>query len=321
MRKQELFDRLYSSAIVPVVAIDDSNDVMELGDAFLRAGLQVVEITLRTEAASDAIRKLKGSGRDITVGAGTVLTLDMARKAVDAGAEFLVTPGFDEEVVDWAVRHEVSVIPGTATPGEMARAMKYGLDAVKFFPSEAAGGIKMLKSLAGPYSSLRFMPTGGISQKNIGDYMELGNVLACGGSWMCTSEMIRRHEFDRITDLACEAIRTIHDFSLLHVGINSNDEEEAKKTADAFGKLLRTQITEGASLFAGDIIEINKKPGRGRNGHIAVSVRNIDRAMAYFKAQGYQFDETNMPADDEGIIAAYFADEIGGFAVHLRRHL
>lgn len=245
----------------------------------------------------------------------------MAKKAVEAGAKFLVSPGFDEEVVGWAVEHQVPILPGVTSPSEIAQAQKFGLNVLKFFPSENIGGVKMLKALKGPYAELKFVPTGGISAKNIGEYMELPNVLACGGSWICPSKMIREHQFDEITRLTKEAVRNIHDIFLLHLGINAKDAQEAEGIAHAYGDLLGLPVSDGASFFAGDMVEINKTPGKGTCGHIALSVRNIDRAMAYFKSIGYTFDEENMPRDDAGIIAAYFEGEFGGFAIHLRRHL
>ncbi len=276
---KKVLEEMYSSAVIPVVAIDNSDDAKELGEAFLAAGIKVIEITFRTAAGEDAIRKLSESGLDVCTGAGTVLSVEMAEKAVKAGARFLVSPGFDEEVVGWAVEHEIPIFPGVTSPSEVARAQKFGLDVVKFFPAEAAGGVKMLKALKGPYADMKFIPTGGISARNIGSYMELSNVVACGGSWICPSKLIREHQFEEITRLSKEAVRNIHDISLLHLGINE------------------------------------------QNKHIVLGVRNIDRAMAYFKSVGYSFDEENMPMDEKGIIAAYFEGEFGGFAIHLRRHL
>lgn len=317
----KVLEQMYSSAIIPVVAIDNSDDAVELGKAFLAAGVKVIEITFRTAAAADAIRKLSESGLDVCTGAGTVLTVEMAQKAVDAGAKFLVSPGFDEAVVGWAVEHGIPMFPGITSPSEIAMAQKYGLKVVKFFPAEAAGGVKMLKALKGPYADMRFIPTGGISAENIGSYMDLPNVVACGGSWICPSKMIREHQFDEITRLSKEAVKNIHDIFLLHLGINAQDAKEAEEITRAYAGLLGVPMHDGASFFAGDMVEVNKTPGKGTHGHIALSVRNIDRAMAYFKSVGYSFDEEHMPADEKGIIAAYFEGEFGGFAIHLRRHL
>ncbi len=279
MSMKNVLEQMYSSAVIPVVAIDNSDDAKELGEAFLAAGIKVIEITFRTAAGEEAIRRLNESGLDICTGAGTVLSVEMAKKAVKAGARFLVSPGFDEEVVGWAVEHDVPIFPGVTSPSEIAKAQKFGLEVVKFFPAEAAGGVKMLKALKGPYANMRFIPTGGISAQNIGSYMELSNVVACGGSWICPSKLIREHQFEEITRLSKEAVRNIHNIFLLHLGINE------------------------------------------QNRHIALGVRNIDRAIAYFKSIGYSFDETNMPMDEKGIIAAYFEGEFGGLAIHLRRHL
>lgn len=321
MKGQEIQEAMYASALIPVVAIEDSADAVALGQAFLAAGVKVAEITFRTAAAADSIRALAESGLDILVGAGTVLTVEMAQQAVEAGAKFLVTPGFDENVVAWAVDHQVPIYPGITSPSEIAQAQRFGLTVLKFFPSESAGGTGMLKSLAGPYGSLRFIPTGGISEKNIGAYMDLPNVLACGGSWICPTKLIREKRFDEITALTRQAVQTIHDFFLLHVGINCSDGAAAAETAQAYGALLGQPVRDGVSLFVGDMLEINKQPGRGHHGHLAISVRNIDRAMAYFRQQGYRLVEGSISRDEKGIIAVYFEQEIGGFAIHLRRHL
>lgn len=321
MDNQNVLEQMYSSAIIPVVAIDNSSDAVDLAKAFLETGVKVIEITFRTAAGAEAIKKINDSGLDVCVGAGTVITIEMAEKAVAAGAKFLVAPGFDEEVVGWAIENNVSVFPGITSPSDIAKAQKYGLKVVKFFPAEAAGGVKMLKALKGPYADMKFIPTGGISALNIGSYMDLPNVVACGGSWICPSKLIREHQFEEITRLSREAVQNIHDIFLLHLGINAQNEREAEDIANVYANLLGVPVHNGGSFFAGDMVEINKKPGKGTHGHIALSVRNIDRAMAYFKSIGYTFDEENMPSDEQGIIAAYFEGEFGGFAIHLRRHL
>ena len=198
---EEILEEMGKSGIIPVVVIDNSDDAAGLGEALLEAGIRIIEITLRTKAGLEAIRKLKASGLDIRVGAGTVLTVEMAEKAAEAGASFLISPGFDGEVVAWAVKNEVPIFPGIATPSEIIQAMKFGLKAVKFFPAEAIGGTKLLKALAGPYPDLKFIPTGGISEKNIGEYMAIPSVAACGGSWICPARLIREHRFDEITEI------------------------------------------------------------------------------------------------------------------------
>ena len=203
--KNKVIEEMHSSSIIPVVAIENSEDVVELGKAFLAAGVKVIEITLRTRAGIEAIRKLCESDLDICIGAGTVLTLEMAKEAVDAGAKFLVSPGFDDEIVEWAVGYKIPIFPGIVSPSEIMRAQKYGLKVVKFFPAEAAGGVKMLKALKGPFADMKFIPTGGITAKNIGSYLDLPNVVACGGSWICPSQFIREHRFEEITRLTKEA--------------------------------------------------------------------------------------------------------------------
>lgn len=299
--KQKLLERVYGSSLLPVVAIENSEDAVELGKTFLNAGVCLIEITFRTEAAAEAIEKLAGSGLDITVGAGTVLTTEMAEKAVRAGAEFLVTPGFDEEVIKWAVEREVPIFPGVTSPGDITKAMRFGLDVVKFFPSESIGGIKMLKSLSGPFKNMRFIPTGGISQKNIGDYMNLGNVLACGGSWICPTGMISGHEYDKIYQLTAEAESLIHGFSLQRVDIRTEEKNDT------------------APDFAANMIGTLKTAGKGSRGRITVGVRNVERAAAYLKICGCSVDEGSVVKEGGETEEICLNEEIGGFAVYLRK--
>lgn len=301
MKSQKVLERMYSSGIIPVVAIDDSNDVVDLGAAFLKAGVKVIEITFRTEAGAEAIRKLNESDLDICTGAGTVLTVEMAKRAVEAGAQFLVSPGFDEEIVGWAVENNVPVFPGVTSSSEVSKALKFGLKVVKFFPAEAAGGIKMLKALKGPYANMKFIPTGGISAENIGSYMELSNVVACGGSWICPSKLICGHQFEEITRLSEEAVRNIHDITFSHLEINAQNEK--------------------APFLIGDMIEVDKTHEKGTHGHIILSVRNIKRAAAYFQSIGYTFDEENISVNEKGTAEVCFENEFGGFAIHLRSRL
>lgn len=209
MRKEEILEKFIDSAIIPVVVIEDGEDAVGLGKALLRAGIRVIEITLRTPAGVEAIRKMREHGLDMCIGAGTVLSAEMAEKAVKAGASFLVSPGIDEEVVGWALKNDVLMFPGAATPSEFMRAMKLGIDVIKFFPAEDMGGVKLLKALKGPFPNLRFIPTGGINADNIAEYMAVSGVVSCGGSWICPSKLIREHRFDEITELCREAVKRI----------------------------------------------------------------------------------------------------------------
>lgn len=204
------YDKLNFEKIVPVVKINDASKAPDLARALLAGGLSVIELTFRSAAAADAIRAVCWEVPELTVCAGTVLTPEQAQQAVDAGAQAIVSPGTNEEVVRWCLHRGIPVIPGVATPTEAEACIRMGLDVLKLFPAETVGGVGMLKALAGPYSYLRFMPTGGISLKNLPDYLALPNVLCCGGSWIAPEKRIDAGEFGEITRLAREAAAVAH---------------------------------------------------------------------------------------------------------------
>ena len=196
-------EQFYQYGVVPVVVLEDAKDAVRLAKALMDGGLPCAEVTFRTEAA---IRLMCKEYPDMLVGAGTVLTIDQVDRAVAAGARFIVSPGFDPEIVDYCLEKDIPVFPGCITPSEVAQAAKRGIEVVKFFPAEQAGGVAMIRSLAAPYTGMKFMPTGGISAKNLRDYLECDKILCCGGSWMVKSDLIHQGEFDRIRDLTREAV-------------------------------------------------------------------------------------------------------------------
>ncbi len=195
--------------LVPVVTIEHAEDAPLLGQALLQGGLPCAEITFRTAAAPEAIRLMGIECPEVLVGAGTVLTVGQAEQAVSAGAKFVVTPGFDGEVVDWCITNNIPITPGVLTPTEINMALKKSLAVLKFFPAEASGGVKMLKAIGGPYQGVKFIPTGGINANNLVDYLSLPSVHACGGSWMVKKQLIAKGEFDKITVLTREAVNLV----------------------------------------------------------------------------------------------------------------
>lgn len=204
-----ILQQLGQLGLVPVVAIDRAEDAPKLGQALLDGGLPCAEITFRTAAAREAIRLMAAECPEVLVGAGTVLSVEQAEQAVSAGAKFIVSPGFDPDVVDWCLANKVAVTPGVVTPTEIALALKKGVNVLKFFPAEAAGGVKLLKAIAAPYGGVKFIPTGGISANNLADYLSLPMVHACGGSWMVKKQLISDGAFDIITQLAGEAVSVV----------------------------------------------------------------------------------------------------------------
>ena len=205
----KIIEKISAMGVIPVVAIENASDAGGLGDALIEGGLPCAEITFRTAAAASAIRTLCNSHPEILVGAGTVLTKSDAETAVDAGASFVVTPGFDGDLVDWCLDQSIPVIPGVMTPTDINAAINRKLNILKFFPAEAAGGVKTLKAISGPYGSIKFVPTGGITLGNLEAYLSLPNVVACGGSWLVKKDQISSGEFDTIESLVREAVQLV----------------------------------------------------------------------------------------------------------------
>ena len=203
-----MFAQLRKYGVVPVVAVDTPDNGLRLCEALLAGGLPVAEITFRTEAAEATIRAAAGSFPEIALGAGTVLSVDQLRRAMDAGAKFAVAPGCNPAVVTAAVESGFAFAPGVCTPSDIEMALSLGVRTLKFFPAEAAGGVKMLKSLIAPYGHLgiEFCPTGGVNQDNMMSYLALPEVAFVGGTWLAKKDMIAAGEWERVTELARLAV-------------------------------------------------------------------------------------------------------------------
>ena len=204
-----VLEELKKIGIVPVVVLDDAKDAVPLAKALCEGGLPCAEVTFRTAAAEESIRKISEAYPQMLVGAGTVLSVEQAERAVAAGAKFIVSPGFNPKVVKYCIDHEIPVTPGIQTPTEIEMALEYGLEVLKFFPAEPAGGLKMIKALAAPYTMVRFMPTGGINENNVRDYLKYDKIHACGVSWMVKGDLIRAGEFDKIREMVKQAAEIV----------------------------------------------------------------------------------------------------------------
>lgn len=316
----ELIKKISNFGIVPVIKIDNVETAVPLAEALINAGLPVAEVTFRTSEAEESIKRIANAYPDMIVGAGTVLTTEQVDKAVNAGAKFIVTPGFNPKVVSYCISNGITIIPGASTPSDMETAIEMGLDVVKFFPAEQSGGVEYLKAVGGPYTKLKFIPTGGINAKNLNTYLSQKNVVACGGSWMVKSELIDAGDFEAIKKLTKEAIQNMLGFSLDHVGINCADLNEADSVANSFSSIFGFDYKMGnSSIFAGGAVEVMKSPYLGEKGHIAIKTNSIDRAVAYLGELGVKFNESTRKAGPKGETKAiYLNEEIGGFAVHLK---
>lgn len=316
---QDTLKMINEIGIVPVVKIDHATDAVPLAKALAEGGLPLAEITFRTAAAEAAIKAIATECPEVLLGAGTVVNVEQAERALKAGAKFIVTPGFSSSVVKYCVDRKVPVTPGIATPTEIQMALDHGVDVVKFFPADAFGGIKTLKAMSAPYGAVRFIPTGGITTANLAEYILFPKVFACGGTWMVKDELIKAGQFTEITRLTAEAINVMLGFDVGHIGINMNAAESSLKLSKDLCAMFNLPLKEGnSSNFAGKGIEVNKSFGLGANGHIAIATNSITRAAAYLERKGLAVDMSTAKKDAAGNYAAvYLKGEFGGFAIHL----
>ena len=311
--------RMYEIGIIPVIAMDDAALAVPLANALVKGGIPAAEVTFRTAAGEEAIRQMAQNCPEILVGAGTILNVEQAQRAVNAGAKFIVSPGFNQDVVTWCVEKDVPIFPGCVNASDMTRACNSGLEIVKFFPAEASGGLNMIKNLAPVFPKLKFMPTGGVNTKNLLSYLSYDRIIGCGGTWMVKKDLIEGQKWDEITAICKDAVKTMLGFHVKHVGINCPDEAEAAKTAKTICTLFGFEYKEGnSSIFCSDGIECMKAPYLGKMGHIAIGTNNVDRAVAKLAADGVEFDEATRKTDAKGNTKAiYLKGDFCGFALHL----
>lgn len=316
---QDTLRKINDLGIVPVVKIDNAKDAVPLAKALAAGGLPLAEITFRTAAAEDSIKAIAAECPDVLLGAGTVVNVEQAEKALKAGAKFIVTPGLSPAVVKYCVDRKVPITPGITTPTEIQMALDHGVDVVKFFPADAFGGIKTLKAMSAPYGTVKFIPTGGITTQNLAEYILFPKVFACGGTWMVKDDLIKAGQFAEITKITSEAINVMLGFDLGHIGINMNAAESSLKLSKDLCAMFSLPLKEGnSSNFAGKGIEVNKSKGLGANGHIAIATNSILRAVAYLEKKGITVDMNTTKKDAAGNFAAvYLKGEFGGFAIHL----
>jgi len=322
-----ILEKIGKIGIVPVIKIDDVEKAVPLAKALAAGGIPCAEITFRTAQGEEAIRRIAAEAPETLLGAGTVLTTDQVDRAVNAGAQFIVSPGFNPKVVAYCQQKGIPVTPGCANPSDIEQALEFGLEVVKFFPAEQAGGLEYIKAVSAPYPGLKYIPTGGISSGNIARYIAFDKVLACGSSWMASADLINAGEFEKITALTREAVLTLLGFSVAHIGINAGKDEDAAQAAELFHSLFGFAPKQGnTSTFAGHTLELVKTSAKGAatgaapgtHGHIAIATNSITRAIAYLEHGGIAFDHANAKKDAQGnVLAVYLKEEILGFAVHL----
>ena len=283
----------------------------------IKGGIPCAEVTFRTDAAEEAIRRMTTAFPEMIVGAGTVLNKETAERAVKAGAKFIVSPGLDEGTVRWCQENGIPVTPGVSSASEIQKGVTLGLKVLKFFPAESSGGVKMLKDLGGPFPQVKFMTTGGINTANLEEYARAKNVLAVGGSWMVKADLINEDKWDEIEALCREAVTKLQGFELAHFGINAKCKDCAEAMTKKFGAFGMIPSATSKSFFMDKSIEIMNENGRGTHGHIGYKVNNVQRAMNYVKNLGYTIAEDSYTYDASGKVKFFYVnEEIGGFAIH-----
>ena len=275
-----VLETLSNFGIIPVVKIENSSDALPLAEALRQAGLLCAEITFRTDAAEESIRSIAGEFPEILIGAGTVLTIDQAKRAVSAGAKFIVSPGLNEAVVRFCQEQTVAVMPGVATATEIQQALRLGLSTLKFFPAEASGGLKTLKALAPVFGNVKFVPTGGVNSDNMMAYLQSEFVAAVGGSWMVKSDLIRAGRFEEITALAREAVKKMLGFRLKKVVLNEKN--------GAHGNL--SPASEAKSLALFDFLEISETEPSER---LVIGTHFPERAAFFLRNSGLNIRSEN----------------------------
>ena len=317
---KDMINQLHLIGLIPVIKIENAEDAVPLAKALIDGGLPAAEITFRTKCAAEAIKNITEAFPEMLVGAGTVLTTEQVDAAIAAGSKFLVSPGLNPKVTGYCLSKGVPMLPGCSNPSDVEAALELGLTTVKFFPAEAAGGLKMLKAMAAPYGQLTFMPTGGINANNLLDYLKFNKIVACGGSFMVADDLVRDKKWDEITALTKNAVKVMLGLEFVHMGINNENKEEAEKGAKLFNLLFGMPLRETSkSTFAGEQLELMHGKGPGTHGHIGIRTNFVDRAISYFTRMGFEFDESSIVYDDKSGKPkfVYFKDEICGFAVHL----
>ena len=314
----KILEHIGLAGLVPVVVIEDSNLAVNAAQALLDGGLDVMEITLRTEGGLPSIKAVSEAFPEMVVGAGTVLNLEQAKASVEAGAKFIVSPGYNPELVKWCKANGIPITPGCVTPSEIETAMKDGLDILKFFPANVYGGINGCKALAGPYGNIKFVPTGGISLSNLSDFADKDFIHAVGGGWLCASGDIKAGNLAGITEVVRKSIDVLLGFELVHVGINSDSDSDSAEVANLFQTAFGFVLKEGSSSrFAGKGIEVNKFMGIGDHGHIAIRTNSIARAVHYLEKRGFEIDKKSEKTSHGKVIVVYLKEQMGGFGVHL----
>lgn len=314
----DILNAIQNIGIVPVVKIQKTEDILPMAHALNEGGINCMEITFRSEFAVQAIHEIRNAYPDMIIGAGTVTSVDYAQQALEAGAQFLVTPGFNPDVVKWAVDHNILIVPGVQTASEIEAAMAFGLTTLKFFPAESSGGVKKLKDFSGPYSHIKFMPSGGINKSNMHNYLDLPNVAAIGGSFMLPNDLIAAGDWDGIETLSKEAIKFMLEYKLMHIGVNSESKEQAQKLAQDLATFFNFKFYETAVGSKSDAgFEFLHTPNENL-GYFGIQTCYPERALYQLAKQGIHANEATIARNKaQAITSVALNRDIAGFNIRL----
>lgn len=316
------FELLYNTGVVPVIKIEDAENAIPLARALKEGGLPLIEVTLRSDAALESVTRIRREVPDMQVIAGTVKSVDDAKRAADAGAQAIVAPAFQEKTVQYCLDHDMPILPCCITPTEIQTAIDMGLKTLKFFPAERSGGVAAIKDLAGPFPEVKFVPTGGISMDVLPAYAACDAVAAVGGSFMAKADVIAAKKWEQITANCRRCVELSLGFALDHVGMNFSGKEEALAAGRELDSRfpMGIKVGSGKSSFFGGIVELMHYPYYGIHGHIAIRTHSAERAKAFLEKNGYEVREDTVGYDTKGMMKFfYLKEEVGGFALHIVR--
>lgn len=317
-----VLDTIFYTGFVPVVALHDTKKAVGLARALKNGGIPIIEVTYRTAEASACIQAIRSECPGVTVGAGTVLTVEQAVQAVSCGAMFVVSPGYNEAVVEYCCENGVPIIPGVSNATEIQRGVAEGLKVLKLFPAEPLGGISAINFLAAPFPGIRFLPAGGILMSNLAEYLSNDNVCACAGGFVARAKMIEEEDWDGVTALCRQAVQTALGFEFAHVGLNCGTQENARACTQQLEALFCLASNEGSSsIFTADKrIELMKKPFYGQCGHLGFYTNSVERALFHLEQNGFEVIEDSIRYNTKSLMqSAYLKESVNGFAIHLVR--
>ena len=309
------------TGILPTVSFKDVESAVKTVKALDLHGINVIEIMLRSNASIDAIKAIKENYPNFIVGAGTIKSIEDVERTLEAGASFFVLPYWDEAVVNYCIENKLPVVPALSSAKEIELAEKLGLECVKFFPAEPLGGVSALELYSGAFKTMKFIPTGGITQENFKSYLNLPCVTAVGGGFMLDKLALENKDFIAVTESIGNTILKQFNFRTKHVGINMETENEAFTLAGQLASLFGKTIRNGSkSVMVGGDVEVMKFNYHGEKGHIGIASDDVDRAYHYLSKRGVTFIEDTVAYDVHGrVTVAYLKEAYGGFAIHLMR--